>query len=49
MKSRMAADDVAQLHLGYQNVGRLPEGGGLPDGTVVDALVFSKSLICSKP
>ncbi|MHB1302464.1 MAG: GNAT family N-acetyltransferase [Acidiphilium sp.] len=29
---------------GYSRVGRIPEGGGMPDGGIVDALIFSKSL-----
>ncbi|MCU4160837.1 GNAT family N-acetyltransferase [Acidiphilium sp. AL] len=28
----------------YQRAGRIPEGGGLPDGTLVDALIFTKKL-----
>lgn len=35
--------------MGYQCVGRLPEGGGLPDGHLMDALIFSKTLTGDLP
>lgn len=39
-----AAPSLYQRH-GYTQSGRIPRGGGLPDGRVVDALIFHKSMI----
>ena len=45
----LVADDGAgpglYHRLGYRQSGCIPQGGGLPDGTTVDALIFSKLLI----
>jgi GNAT superfamily N-acetyltransferase len=38
-----AAPSLYRRH-GYTESGRIPQGGGLPDGRLVDALIFHKSL-----